>query len=213
MSVASDRPVSLHHAARVLFRARQPNANQVEQVARLMKSGALPADCRANRERWTTTEAALADFMANSQLTRQATATGAGEELRPVYRGILRDYFLAVMLRRRLAGRSVAFRRAVVAGQAVVFLLLFGLAGGSALKIRSRVTSPPERQAVEAWIAERTDAYAVERWAPTQRAPGSGGLLVEAAYRYRKDSPRWVHTQRRFLVAGQAVTELVEEDD
>ena len=79
-------------------------------------------------------------------------------------------------------------------------------------EIARLATAPPEQQAVEGWIAEHTDAYTVTRWLPTQPDPVGLGLIVSVEYRYRRNSPRWIHTERTFLVDGNSVSEVVDDD-
>jgi hypothetical protein len=125
-----------------------------------------------------------------------------------VYRGIWRDYFLAVMLRRRIAHRSVVFHRAVLAGQIVVLLSIVVLAFGLSRSIKP---TPPERSAIERFLVVQTDSFHIERWHPSRTSADGTGLLVEVEYRYTKDSRRVVHTRRTFRVAGDEVSEVSDE--
>ena len=233
MYLASDRSVSLVHAARTLYGIRTPNDAQIARVFQLMKSGALPArDGGTNPLKWTTTETALAEFMARRELRRaharndrQSPLAKEEDGLRSstdqrdnsaqfqrVYRHIWRDYFLAVMFRRRAANRSVAFHRAVLAGQACLLLLFVGAVLGSVQQIVALTSVPVEHRAVERWIQDRTDAFLVKHWRSIHPGAGGDGSIVRVEYRYRKDSPRWIHTQRTFHVVGDKVTEVLWED-
>lgn len=194
-----------------------------------MKSGELSSrDGGANPLKWTTTEAALAEFLAQRQMNkgakprrqpadqgqrsdpRAALANGRrrSAELCSVYHNIWTDYFLAVMLRRRLAHRSAHFRRAVIAGQALLLVLLVGATIGVTGRIAAAFSSPREHQAVERWIARHTDDFLIKKWEPMQPHPDAQGVLVGVHYRYRQDSPRWVHTERWFDVVGEEVREF-----
>ena len=57
--------------------------------------------------------------------------------------------------------------------------------------------------------ASNTDDYAVTRWHPTETDPDGAKMRVRVQYRYKKDSPRWIHTDRTFQVAENHVTELL----
>jgi hypothetical protein len=128
--------------------------------------------------------------------------------MRGVYRGIWRDYFLAVMLRKRIDHRSVHFHRAVLAGQIGVLLTIVGLVLGVSHSFEG---TPPERTAIKHFLASQTDTIQVERWHPSQASESGEGLLVEVEYRYTKDSPRAIHTRRTFRVVGDEVSEVAEE--
>lgn len=133
---------------------------------------------------------------------------GADHDMRGVYRGIWRDYFLAVMLRKRIAHRSVNFHRAVLAGQVGILLTIVGLV----LTVRhSFARTPPERIAIKHYIAGQTDTFHIERWHPSQPDSSGDGLLVEVEYCYKKESTRAIHTRRTFRVVGDAVSEVADE--
>lgn len=133
---------------------------------------------------------------------------GADHDMRGVYRGIWRDYFLAVMLRKRIAHRSVNFHRAVLAGQVVVLLTIVGLVLGVR---HSFARTPPERIAINRYLAGQTDTFHIERWHPSQATKPGEGLLVEVEYRYTKESKRAIHTRRTFRVVGDEVSEVADE--
>lgn len=232
MSGVGTRPLSLVEVARLLFRTAHPSDQQIGRVFERMRAGALRVHQRGASPRdWTTTEESLAEFMANEMLKRQnavarpapvkpraPTRAGNGskrterataaDSVRGVYRGIWRDYFLAVMLRRRIAHRSVSFHRAVLAGQVAVLLSILGLILGVS---RSFQGTPAERIAVKHYLAGQTDSFHIERWYPSQPDESGAGLLVEVEYRYKKDSHRAIHTRRTFRVSGDEVSEVADE--
>jgi len=231
MTQVDDKQVPLIEAARTLYRTRAPSDKQVFRVIQLMKSGAIPTKHQGKTPlKWTTTEAALADYMARRQLKRSDARRKSGAKpvgecqensattrhhedaanLEHVYRNIWRDYFLAVMLRRRMTHRSAGFRRAVVAGQCAVLMAVLVGVFGSVQSLAYR--TPAERQAVIHWIEAHTDAFSVKSWQPTQLHPEGPGMIVEVKYRYQKESRRWIHTDRTFHVIGGHVTELVPQD-
>lgn len=235
MANSQDRSVSIVDAARLIFRTSAPSDKQVRRVYELMKVGAIRVrDYGGPPLRWTTTEGALADFLASqresraivkraSHLLAKPTATlesaltpaarhdddEATENLRDVYRGIWRDYFLAVMLRRRMSHRTQAFARCVVAGQVILLLALIGVFTGVCRMAVS--AKPAEHTAIERWIEANTDDYKIKRWFPIEADADGGGTVVQVQYCYQKDSRRWIHTDRRFQVLGEGVTELPGE--
>lgn len=230
MPTTQEKPVSLVQVARTIFRTRSPSEEQIYRVYELMTSGVLPSrDGGSSPLKWTTTEAALAEFLANHQMRRATVQRGDGSDgeghharpttaqddraarLQGVYRNIWRDYFLAVLMRRRMAHRTVAFHRAVIAGQTLLLLLLVGAVAGSGWQIAARSISA-ERRAVKRWIAQNTDDFRIDQWRASEPYEEGDGLLVGVEYRYRKTSRRWIHTDRTFIVAGDAVTELVFDD-
>jgi hypothetical protein len=233
MTASREKTVSLVQATRTLYGTRAPSNDQLTRVFRLMKSGVLPArDGGVDPLKWATTELALAELLAHWQVRRahvrkDRESTFAEEEDGPtpasrqqdasaqldrVYRNLWRDYFLAMMLRRRLTDHSVAFRRAVLAGQICLLLAFVGALVGGVRQVNSLTSVPVEHQAVERWIGQHTDEFAIQRWVDTQPNPGGDGMIVSVQYRYRKDSQRWIHTQREFNVIGDSATEVVAED-
>ena len=191
-----------------------------------MKSGMLPVhDYGREPLEWTTTEGALADYLAarlsqprakptrlseGDQLpvkaSRSTRRDRAATELRSVYRGILRDYFLAIMLRRRTGSRSATFRRCVLAGQIV---MLASFAGLLVTLVRIATPAPrPEFDMVQKWIDEATDRYEVLRWHPIKIPPDGHGVVVEVEYKYAKDSSRTIFTRRSFRVVDETVEEI-----
>ncbi len=228
-----DKPVSLVGAARLLCGGPTPSDDQIARVFKLMKCGVLPArDGGPDPMKWSTTESALAEFMAQRQLQRSAAKPGSqptlsndkdggpsrsrqrdkSGPLQQVYRDIWRDYFLAVILRRRTADRSPGFQRAVLAGQTLLLLLLIGTVMVSLRQINSLTPLPMEHQAVERWIEAHTDDFAIERWIDNRPAADGEGRIVCVKYRYRKSSRRWIQTERTFRVVGETVVEIPLED-
>jgi hypothetical protein len=233
MSISSERSVSIIDAARFIYRTRSPSDRQVHCVYQQMKAGTLRVRHYAGPPlKWTTTEEALAEFLAASQLERslghqaveaakkRSTIGNAdehtaqlphhyeeeSEKLRDVYQGIWRDYFLALLLRRRMVHRSVAFHRAVIGGQVMLLVALVAtFIGGIRFTFEH---TPPEHTAIERWLGENTDEHQVTRWHAPEAAPDGNGSIIRVQYRYQKDSRRSIYTDRTFQVAGDEVTEL-----
>lgn len=222
MSSLSGRRVSLTQAAQVLYCTRAPSDEQLHRVTQLMKAGELPPrEQRGSPLSWETTDTAVAEFMARSHMkhaiaspkTVRAKIASQKEnltELHGVYRSLWQDYFMSVFLRRRMSHRSAMFHRAVTGGQVLMLLSILVLLS-TAVDQLQQFRAPPEHDSIESWIQENTDAFSIKQWHPTVPEPEGHGLLVRVEYRYRKESSRWVHTDRTFLVNGDEVEEVVLE--
>jgi hypothetical protein len=174
----------------------------------------------SEKGRWTTTSQSVADYLAAKVAQkgkpahpRSSSKSGDGAPPAPrreqgsgklggYYKQLLKDYFLAVALRRRMGHRSRTFSRMVLAGQ-VACLAAMVLAAFPAVRAALSVTTTPEQAAVETWLAENVGDYKILQWFPPQ--PGEGGLVVRARYRYL-DQRKPIHTERSFLVQEGRVT-------
>jgi hypothetical protein len=228
MTSSTDKTLSMIEAARLLYRAKSPTPAQVGHVQKLVKAGTLRAvNNRGAPSQWTTSESAIADFLAHQSAERQSAEQAAhtgdsmlapslakspadAVRLQALYQGLWRDYFLAVLLRRRATHRSAAFQHAVLAGQVLLLLLLVG---AMVLGVGLTATfDSPEQVAIERYLAENNDHYTIVRWHDPEPAEG-GGTIVRVEYSYRKESVRPVVTDRRFLVQGDSVTEIFEASE
>jgi len=235
----SDTPISVVEAARTLFRSATPSDDQILRVCRLLRAGALRPKQRAGSPlEWTTTPAALADFMASSVVQRaqrsepldrsllahsedvpiqpegmpcSGAAANDWPELSGVYREIWRDYFLAMLLRRRTDRYGTTFKRAVVLGQAVALLAIVSLFVTALTGMRALYV-PSERAAILHMIDKTTDEFAVTQWHTAVPAPQGDAELIRVEYRYRNGSKRWIHTDRTFLVTEDTVFELESDE-
>jgi hypothetical protein len=233
MSSTTDRVISIIDAARLIFRTRNPTDEQIHRVYKQMKSRSLAVhDVSGPPLKWTTTEEAVADFLAANKIdqTLGHPAIAAAKQrakwtskdtpsvlppnyeeesatLREMYHGIWKEYFMAVILRRRAAHHSKKFRGAVVVGQVVLLIGMLGLFVG--MFRLAFLPMPPEQLAIQHWLAENTDEYRVTRWHPSKEV--DGGMLVRVEYRYQKDSRRSIHTDRTFSVQGDVVTEVPDK--
>lgn len=228
---SSDKQLSIIEATRLIYGTRSPSQDQIRRVYKRVQAGALRVlDSQQDPLKWVTTEKWLAEYLTaqsvlkqqQGQAVEQAKAASqnepaaakssskSGGELNDLYRGMLREYFLAVILRRRKSHYSKTFERAVFAGQVVALLLLVGLML-SGVQV-ARALTPPEHRAILGWIDEQTDWYSITAWHPTEPAPDGQGVVVRVQYAYTKDSSRPIETDRYFRVQGDSVEEIVEED-
>lgn len=230
MSTIKTRAITPHEAAEIVFGTHKPTNEQLRLVYARMRSGALRLnDPESTPGRWTTNEQALAEFLAANQLGRGAKSrVGGGEpavaaakalqaqrnprqqaevEFKSVYRDLWRDYFMAVMLRRRTAHRSRSFQHAVVAGQTMLLLAMVALLWSTVVSLK--VVLPTEHRAIAQHLAQEHAWHQIDRWhEPLSDADGIG-QKIRVQYRYRSaDSNRVVHTDRIFQVIGTQVEEL-----
>jgi hypothetical protein len=218
------RTLTLHQAAQVICRTQKPSGEQIAKVQAELENGVLKGQ-KDPKYGWTTTGALVAEYMARRQLHKQrvkreaaegksvAGSAGAshadeqyrgGEELKPVYRDILKDYFLTVLMRRRMGHQSTAFKVSVLAGQ---FLLLFAMVGGMVWGVKATIIpQPPEQKAVEEYVLKNFPESRIQTWGPSTAVPG--GTNVAVKFRYRPPGGKGVETERQFLVAGGRVAEV-----
>ena len=215
MPPAEQRKLTIEQAAKVIYQVAEPSPQQVGAVADLIARGLLEGTRKGH---WATTADSVARYMATATLNRKsaghnrrmegnARATGIeSRTLRPVYRELLKDYFLAVIRRRDTKRRTKAFQHAVLVGQmaavaliVAVFAFVWWTAGG---------TPPPsELAAVEAWLEENTDRYKIHDWFPPQQSSG-GSSTIRVKYEYSANNPRRVQTDREFVVQDGKVVGL-----
>jgi hypothetical protein len=207
-----------------------------------MRTGVLrPKECAGSPGNWTTTPSALAEFLAQSAVQRTEALSRAAKtssedvenpgedasqsevrvaatiannwgELSGVYREIWRDYFLAMLLRRRTVRHGAKFQRAVVIGQAVALIAIVSMFVTAVLGM-SALRAPAGNKAILRQIDAATDDYSITRWHAAVPHPVGEGELVSVEYRYRKQSNRWIHTQRTFHVTGETAVEVGLDED
>lgn len=221
--------------AEIWFGTRSPSAEQLRKVLARMQSGALSLNNpEAPPARWTTTEEALAKFLASRRASKDALGRSVAQGgpssharatqamadahrlhhknamLRGAYRGVWREYFLAVMVRRRVPHASRAFERAVVGGQ-LLAVAIIGIMVAGALGAWSPAR-PREERLIADHLAVQHGWHQVAHWHPPL-TDEQGRRLVRVEYRYRDgDSGRVIHTDRSFLVGTDGVAEVSLEE-
>jgi hypothetical protein len=133
MSLARPGKLYPQAVAQIFYRTNSPDEDQIENISLWMRTGVIPS------RNGTTTESELANFMANSKQQQLKKKQGrdreskiAGKspsdlgelEFSDIYRDFWKDYFLAMLLRRRSASQTTAFRYAVLGGQVALLLTL-----------------------------------------------------------------------------------------
>lgn len=214
-------PLTLRQAAEIIFKTSNPTVEQLVATKQAMATGRLRGNTqRKVASRWTTSAEAVAEYLAalsfaarerKDDRTPKYNPSGEEEEqISLVYQDFLKDYFLAVLFRRRTKRASKRFRQAVVAGQAI---LLLAIVAAFLATVRSFHRPPsPEQAAVMDWIAARSDRYEIQEWFPSVKESDSSGTIVRVAYRYYRDGRRAVETERRFLVE-QGIAIMLDPDN
>jgi hypothetical protein len=225
------RVLSVEEAARAVFNTDQPTAQQVSRVREMIHRGVLPASAqgrwtttadavahylarqallRGDRSRAENADGEDAKAGGASAVARRVLdappvrrSTASDRDYRALYVELMRDYFLATILRRKVVGRSETFHRAVLLGQVVFIALVASLCLAA---VRAALAPRPAGQeAVERYLDEHMDDYRVETWFPAEPRP-DGSLRIRVQYRYRqRGSNKWVHTDRLFHVVGDRV--------
>lgn len=223
--------------AQLWFHTASPTPDQLKKVYTKMKAGAIQLnDPHAPPGRWTTTEESLATFLASRRAMQEAARRGvcrngkemtaamasadaassrlltrSDEVLRGVYRNAWHDYFEAVMCRRRHAGQSRAFTRAVIAGQGLVvagiamaFIVTLGLLAPG---------KTHEQRSIAAHLASAYPWHTIDQWHAPQ-VGSDGKRFFRVQYRYREgEQASVVHTDRTYVVTEAGVSELASNDD
>ena len=215
MSEPRNRLLSAREAARIIYNAPEPTDEQTNKVRAKIARGLLPASAKGH---WTTTSGAVADYLA-ANVARPRTSRGAAgsavqrpadkENFSKFYRNLLKDYFLAVTLRRRSGSRTRTFDSAVLAGQigALVLgaaVLVLGYRAGL------RVRHSAEQVAVLAWLDGNLKTYKIIEWFPP--APHEEGAIIRIRFKYFENR-KPIETDRRFLVRpGQSAEWYLAEE-
>ena len=189
----------------------------LRRAARLWAVAAIHGEAgrlaRSARGGPTTTAESVAEYLARKESAHSRqhrtvagqpqpspTSRHAYDPLPPLYKGLLRDYFLAVVLRRKMSHRSDAFHRSVFVTQCFLLagiVALFWLAGDRA--VRSRLI-PPERQTVQSWLDARYEKVDLKSVEVLSREP----LRVHARYIYYVNG-RKIESQQEFTLDGKRV--------
>ena len=215
MTTTTSQVISAVEAARRIYNTRQPTAQQVGRVVERIESGAL---ARSPRGGMTTTTDAVAVFMARRETARTGAhlrepggdaakppAIRHAEAFTPFYRGVLKDYFLAVVLRRKVAHRSPIFHRLVMASQAILILGILGLMVSVTARTLQKRLLPAEQRAAQAWLQGK---YADCEIVQLQTLPTAG---VRARFRYKVNG-RVIQSELHFNIRDGKVVGLNSSD-
>ncbi len=222
MPTAKRRKLTIEQAACLIFQTENPSPKQVGAVADLIARGSLEGERQGH---WSTSTEAVAKYMAAASMHKKhaahagrpsppsaaETARSGGNSLQPVYRDLLKDYFLAVLRRRSSQRKSQSFDRAVLGGQIVLvvgiltlFVWLAWTAGGPA--------KPAELLVVERWLEENMDFYRIDQWFPPEPS-GGGASRIRVRYEYSFGNRKRVQTDRVFTIQDGQVANFTTSDD
>lgn len=217
MSGSSHR-IGVRKAAQLIFRVRQPTAEQLSRIRQLLTRGDLQPEGNgttmesvaelmarvALRGVGPSDKGSPADFASEILESPGSRSAFGGESLRSIYRESLKEYFLAVFFRRRRNDASVGFQRAVVAGQAIVLLMFALFVVGSVRAIFAPM--PPEKSAVLDWLDKNTHHFRIIQWHPAAAADDGNGMTMRVQYHYVTRHGRGIDTDRVFTIqAGRVV--------
>ena len=201
-----DRILSLEQAARLIYKTSRPTEEQLEKVRAKLDRGVLQ---RSPRGRYTTTTSAVADYMAGYVATAKAQEHRGkhvvGKEPLPgLYRELLKDYFLAVLLQKTARRRSAAFGWSVLAMQVCLVLLPPVILVATYHESVQALIKSPERAAVEAYMEREFDSYEISKFQPLESSPGT----IRVEFWYTKKGSKRIESVRLITVSGGQVTDV-----
>lgn len=210
------RVLNAVQAARRIYQTSQPTAEQVGRVVQKIESGVLP---RGPKGGATTTVEAVAEYLARRETARASAhvqqrgqprlhrGRQAQGPIAHLYRELLTDYFLAVLLRRRTKDRSATFRWAVVATQALLLTAaLYAFVAVAAPRFRQRVI-PPQQLAAQSWLEGHYQDVEVKSIRVLTKSPAT----VQAAFSYRVNNRR-IHSSLMLTLDGNKVVNVDSGD-
>ena len=219
-------------AARAMYGTKDPTEQQVNQVRLRIARGVLD---RSSKGGWTTTGRAVADFLAKAAVQKrdgQAVSPAAAAKaavkqnqmaaaarrardagnMDGFYRDLLRDYFLAVVRRRKTRRDSTTFDRAVLCGQILVLCLPILLVYSGYQQVIA-LTAPPEHAAVQAWLDENTASHKVVEWGAVVDYEEGTGRQLRVRYKYKGlGSNKSILTDRMFVVGDGRVIHVAQTE-
>lgn len=215
MSDSPSRILSAVEAARRIYDTPQPSEEQVGRVVEKIRSGVLK---RSERGGWTTTIGAVADYLARNETAKAATRhhqdhrhepspQPSSEPVSDLYQSLLKDYFLAVLLRRKASHRSTAFQQVVIASQLVILgLSLFTIVMFTTYALKKPLV-PPQHRIVEAWLDQHFEDVDLQR----VQAVDDAKNIFSADFSYRVNKRR-IDSHLKFTLRGDLVVDVNSAD-
>jgi hypothetical protein len=166
MSAKGAKILTPVQAAEWIYDTKSPTTEQIGWVVAKIESGQLR---RSSRGGATTTADAIAEYLARRasargaervtaprQSTAAAALTAVGRnKFSRLYRGLLEEYFLAVLLRRRVSHQRKWLQWAVSGTHAVLLVVLVAFVALVATKAMRLARPSPEETAIMAWLNGR----------------------------------------------------------
>jgi hypothetical protein len=213
MSRFTEEVLNPREAARRVFRVEQPTDQQVSAIISLLKLGAIK---RHSTTTWNTTMSALAEYMAREEAARldpQRRAASHGgavvvgdESMSSYYRSLIRDYFLAVLLKQKVDSRSRLFSQIVVASQACLLVAGMIIIGLATMQLLKKPWVSPEQKMVQAWLEEHYRHAKLVDVKPHPTQPDA--LLARFTYQEGK----LIHSQLKFTLLGGRISSVDSSD-
>jgi hypothetical protein len=200
--VDADKVLSPERAAALLYNTQAPTATQVTKVREKIARNVLG---RSSRGGWTTTPGAIAKYLADkaaakaARPSRQPAAARRGAKLPGFYRELMKDYLLALVMRRTTRKRSWVFLYAVSAMQVVLVLAPIVATIATWRSVAAARTISPARAAVERWLADEYEEHQIHEL--TEVSEGA----VRARFWYRQGGSKRIESDRLFTIEGDRV--------
>ncbi len=197
MADRTERILSAEAAAKIIYNTDRPSPEQVGKIRLRLMNGQLQGTSEGTA---TTTARAVAEYMARVAASQQSKERDP--DLSGFYGDLLRDYFHAVVTRRKLDNRSSEFRRSVVIGQVLGLLFLVSLLGGACYWT---FVESAEKTAVRQFLQQEYGDITVRKWHKTQTTPVPNEFMVKVEFSYvPKKGPgklqAAIATEQAFLV-------------
>lgn len=210
--------LTIVEATRLIFRGRASESEHVRHVEKWLEQGVL--DGQRVGSKWYTSRDAIARFLARRTLDEfhdedgdeqrhAALRYSAKGELITVYRQVLKDYFLAVLMRRRVSRIGRYWRQAVLVGQAALVVSVGG--GVLCVSLLLMRPAPIEHRAIDQWLAETyQDDFNVEQISAPMENDDVGKVFL-VKYRYSSKHRGQIHTEQYFVVRDGKVIDVSSE--
>lgn len=216
--------LTIVEAARLIFRAASLQSGHVRHVEKWLEQGELDGQCVDSK--WYTSRDAIARFMARRAVDQLGEEDDGGDghnapgqrrlsrysddgALKIVYRQVLKDYFLAVLLRRRTRRIGRFWRRAVLAGQVALVASVAGVVLCVALLLMR--PAPIEHRAIDQWLAQTYQDGFTLMHIGTPLDHGDTGDVFLVKYRYGSKHRGQIHTEQYFVVRDGKVIDVSSE--
>jgi hypothetical protein len=199
--------ISITDAANRIYNVSHATPEQIKKVESLIHSGVLEA---ADKTKQTTTLTSVAIYLARKETARQEksnkelqTTKGGVHRHESItnelYESIWSDYFLAVLMQRKLSHQSRFFAQAVVATQVLLLVLGLGTIGWATWSVMKTPLIPKEHVVIQKFLSQQFSEVTVTKITSNT----SGGFLAEFSY---KDNGRIIQSRLNLKIQGEQVT-------
>lgn len=213
--------LTIAEAAALIFRGRTIQRGHLKHIEKWLVQDELDGQCVDGK--WYTSRDAIARFLARRSLddlgeSADPTANvglytlphySAQGEMVGVYRQVLKDYFLAVLMRRQANRLGSYFNRAVLAGQIGIIAFVVGTILFAVLTMTR--PAPVEHRAIEQWLAASYEEgfTLVAIGEPIEDSDSEQVYLVK--YSYPSKNRGKISTEQYFVVRNGEVVDVASE--